>query len=221
MSIEDNLAGVRHRIEAACRRRGRPVEDVRLVGITKGFPPEDIMKASAAGLTDVGENRLQEAAAKMAALAGTATFLRWHMVGHIQRNKAEAACRGFAMLHGVDSVRLAAALSARAQERLEVLLEVNVAREPSKFGFEYEEVATALREIAALPNINVQGLMTVAPLAENAESVRPLFRDLRKLRDRLGLRELSMGMTDDFEVAIEEGATLVRIGRAIFGTRER
>ena len=219
MSIAENLARVRERIEAACCRAGRSPDGVTLVGISKGFPAEAVAEAYAAGLADVGENRVQEAEAKIEALAAQGVRPRWHLVGHLQTNKAKTATELFAIIHSVDSLRLAQALSRRAREQVPILLEVNVAQEASKFGFAPQEVASALSAITPLPNLDVCGLMTVAPLAGDAEAVRPVFRQLRELRDALGLRELSMGMTDDFEVAIEEGATMVRIGRAIFGPR--
>jgi len=219
MSISENLARVRERIEAACRRAGRSPEEVTLVGVSKGFPAEAVAEACAAGLGDVGENRVQEAEAKIAALADQGVRPRWHLVGHLQTNKVKTALGLFAIIHSVDSVRLAEAVSRRAREPVPILLEVNVGQEASKFGFAPQEVADGLPAIAALSNLDVRGLMTVAPLVDDPEAARPVFRCLRELRDRLGLRELSMGMTDDFEVAIEEGATLVRIGRAIFGPR--
>ena len=191
INIAENLARVRERIAAAC----------------------------AAGLTDLGENRIQEAVAKIEAVAALGARPRWHLVGHLQRNKAQTARRLFAIIHSVDSLRIAEALGTYATSPVPVLLQVNVAGEASKFGFRPEEVAAARDAVAALPNIDVRGLMTIAPMTADLESIRPVFRRLRELRDGLGLHELSMGMTDDFEVAIEEGATLVRVGRAIFGPR--
>ena len=219
MSIAENLALVRGRVAAACQRAGRSPDEVTLVGVSKGFPAEAAAQAYAAGLRDLGENRVQEAAGKIEALAAQGIRPRWHLVGHLQSNKAKTAASLFAIIHSVDSVRLAQALSRRASEPVPILLEVNVAQEAGKFGFAPREVASGLRTIAALPNLGVRGLMTVAPLSDDPEAVRPIFRRLRELRDDLGLRELSMGMTDDFEVAVEEGATAVRIGRAIFGPR--
>ena len=189
------------------------------MGVSKGFSAEAVAEACAAGLRDVGENRVQEAAGKIEPLAALGVRPRWHLIGHLQTNKAKIATSLFAILHSVDSVRLAEALSRRAREPLPILLEVNVAQEARKFGFPPTEVASALSVIADLPNLDVRGLMTVAPLTDRPETVRPVFRRLRELRDAHGLAELSMGMTDDFEVAIEEGATMVRVGRAIFGLR--
>ncbi len=220
MSIEANLARVRERIVAACQRAGRSPDDVTLIGVTKSHPAEVIAQAIAAGLADVGENRVQEALAKIDALAAREIRPRWHMIGHVQTNKAKTVLGRFAILHSVDSVRLAEALSRRAKEQAPILLEVNVGQETSKFGFAPQEVTPALDAIASLPQLDVRGLMTVAPITDDAERSRPIFRRLSELRDELGLRELSMGMTNDFEVAIEEGATLVRVGRAIFGPRQ-
>jgi len=217
--IAENLARVRQRIEAACRRAGRAPAEGTLVGITKGFPPEAVAEAVAAGLEDAGENRVQEAAAKIGALAGRGIRPRWHLVGHLQTNKAKTALDLFAIIHSVDSLRLAEALDRHASRPVAVLLEVNVAQEASKFGFTPGELPSALSAISSLPHLDVRGLMTVAPQTDDPEAVRPVFRRLRELRDACGLRDLSMGMTDDFEVAIEEGATLVRVGRAIFGPR--
>ena len=203
----------------ACRRAGRSPDEVTLVGVSKGVPAQAVAEAHAAGLQDMGENRVQEAVAKIEALAAQGVRPRWHLVGHLQTNKAKTVTGLFAILHSVDSFRLAQALSRRAREPLPILLEVNVAQEASKFGFTPQEVASALRSIVDLPNLDVRGLMTIAPQTDQPESVRPVFQRLRELRDELGLRELSMGMTNDFEVAIEEGATMVRVGRAIFGER--
>ncbi len=219
MSVAEQLARVRERMAAACRRAGRSPDEVTLVGVSKGVPAQRVAEAHAAGLQDVGENRVQEAADKIEALAAQGVRPRWHLVGHLQTNKAKTVTGLFAIIHSVDSVRLAQALSRRAREPLPILLEVNVAQEASKFGFTPREATSALRSIADLPNLEVRGLMTVAPQTDQPESVRPVFRRLRELRDELGLRELSMGMTNDFEVAIEEGATMVRVGRAIFGER--
>jgi len=219
MSIAQDLARVRERIDAACRRAGRSPDDVTLVGVSKGSPARAVAEADAAGLQDVGENRVQEAIPKIEALEALGVRPRWHLVGHLQTNKAKTAAARFAIIQSVDSVRLAQALSQAAQESVPVLLEVNVAQEATKFGFAPLEAGPALSTIASLAHLDVRGLMTVAPSVDDPEAVRPVFRCLRELRDELGLRELSMGMTDDFEVAIEEGATIVRIGRAIFGPR--
>jgi hypothetical protein len=168
-----------------------------------------------------GESRLQEARAKIPLVSGRA---HWHLVGHLQTNKARDAVALFEMIHSVDSVKLAAEINKwaeRAGKTQAILLEVNVSGEASKFGLKPEDLDAALSEINRLPRLEVGGLMTIAPFRDNVEEARPCFRRLRELRDRAGLRELSMGMTHDFEIAIEEGATMVRIGTAIFGERER
>jgi pyridoxal phosphate enzyme (YggS family) len=219
VTIAENLANVRARVAAACERAGRSPDGVTIVGISKGQPGDAIAEAWAAGLHDFGENRVQEAAAKIPALAERGVRPVWHLVGHLQSNKIGPALGLFAILQSVDSTRLAGMISQRAKQPVPVLLEVNVAGETSKFGFAPDEVEQACREIGGLPNLDLRGLMTVAPMTADPEAVRPVFRRLRELRDACGLRELSMGMTDDFEVAIEEGATIVRIGRAIFGER--
>ena len=216
-TIAERVAHLRQRVERAAERAGRSPADVTIVAVSKGFPPSAIDEAVVAGIADVGENRVQEAAAKIAALRGLP--VTWHLVGHLQTNKAKTALELFDIIHSVDSLHLAEVLSHRAQRPLPVLLEVNMAGEASKFGFSPDDVAAAAQAIARLPHLDLRGLMTVAPFVSEPETVRPVFRELRRLRDALGLRELSMGMTDDFEVAIEEGATLVRIGRAILGER--
>jgi pyridoxal phosphate enzyme (YggS family) len=222
VSIADNLRSVRERAAAACERADRSPDEVTIVGVSKTFPAALVVEACRAGLTDIGENRVQEASAKIPAVEALGSSPRWHLVGHLQTNKVKTALGLFDIIHSVDSVRLAELISRQAanQPVRPILLEVNVAGEASKFGLRPEETGRALEGIARLPGLAVQGLMTVAPLADDPEEVRPVFRELRRLRDALGLRDLSMGMTDDFEIAIEEGATIVRIGRAIFGARE-
>ncbi len=217
VAITEKIAHVRQRVERAAERVGRPPTDITVVAVSKGFPPSAIDEVVVAGIADVGENRVQEASAKIDALRGLP--VTWHLVGHLQTNKAKTALELFDIIHSVDSLHLAEVLSHRAQTPLSVLLEVNVTGEASKFGFSTDEVVAAAGAIARLPRLDLRGLMTVAPFVDDPETVRPVFRELRRLRDALGLRELSMGMTDDFEIAIEEGATLVRIGRAIFGER--
>jgi hypothetical protein len=218
VTITANITAVRRRIAAACERAGRSPGQVTLIAVSKGFAVDAIAEAVGAGQRDFGENRVQEAIEKIDALAARGITPRWHLIGHLQSNKAKTAADRFAIIHSVDSLRLAEELSRRA-ERAGILLEVNAAQEASKFGFAPTEVAPALSSIATLPHLDVLGLMTVAPLSDDPEVVRPVFRTLRELRDALGLRELSMGMTNDFETAIEEGATMVRVGRAIFGER--
>lgn len=219
-TIAERVASVVSRIEAACRRAGRPPGGVTLVAVCKGFPAEAVRQVVAAGVRHLGENRVQEAEAKRPALADLPTDVVWHMVGHLQGNKVKTALGLFDIIQSVDSLHLAQTISQRAPHRVPVFLEVNVAGEPSKFGFRPSDLAHAYEAIAGLPGVEVIGLMTVAPMVGDPEEVRPIFRRLRREAQALDLPCLSMGMTDDFEVAIEEGATHVRIGRAIFGERK-
>jgi hypothetical protein len=191
------------------------------VAVTKSVEVSAIREAFKYGVRNFGENRVQEAEGKIAQLADLKPAVTWHMVGHLQSNKAKAAVELFDIIHSVDSVRLADILYRRTQKTLPVLLEVNISGEATKGGFSVAETEAAVKEIRQLPNLKVLGLMTVAPFVADAEEVRPVFRKLRELRDSLGLEHLSMGMTDDFEVAVEEGATMLRIGRAIFGERRQ
>jgi pyridoxal phosphate enzyme (YggS family) len=216
-TVAQRLTLVRERVARAAERCGRSPAEVTIVAVSKLFPTQAIEEAAAAGIAHIGENRVQEAAAKVSSLHHLP--VTWHMIGHLQTNKAKTALELFDIIHSVDSLRLAEALSRRADRPIPVLLEVNVAGEASKFGLSPQEVLQTAEAIARLPHLDMRGLMTMAPLVSDPEEVRPVFRELRRLRDALGLAELSMGMTDDFEVAIEEGATLVRIGRAIFGER--
>ena len=218
-NIARNVAEVNARIASAAERAGRAPGDITLVAISKTHATEVVAAAFAAGLRDFGENRVQEAAAKVIALREQGIRPRWHLVGHLQRNKAASAIDLFDILHSVDSERLAEAISAAAARPVRVLIEVNVAGEDTKFGVAPEAVSKLAARIGNLPHLELAGLMTVAPRVDDPEDVRPVFRALRQLRDAAGLRELSMGMTDDFEVAVEEGSTLVRVGRAIFGAR--
>jgi len=217
MSIAENLARVRERLDRACQKAGRLPEEITLVAVAKGVGPEMISQAHSLGIRHFGENRVQEAQEKISALKPL--DITWHMVGHLQTNKAKLALELFQAIDSVDSLSLARALSRRASAPLPVLLEVNVSGEATKFGFISEALPLALEEIARLPNLEVRGLMTLAPLVKDPQEVRPIFSRLRGLAQALGLKELSMGMSDDFEVAIEEGATQVRLGRAIFGPR--
>jgi hypothetical protein len=217
--VAKRVALVRERIAAAALRAGREPSGITLIAVSKTQPARAIAEVIAAGIEAIGENRVQEAAPKIEVLRASHPGVRWHLIGHLQRNKAAAAVQLFDMLHGVDSEPLARAISARATRTVPILLEVNVAGEATKFGASPRDAARLADRIGGLPHIDLQGLMTVAPQAEDPDEVRPVFRALRELRDAIGLRELSMGMSDDFEVAIEEGATMVRIGRAIFGDR--
>ena len=215
----ERIAGVRARIDAACDRAGRHRADVTLIAVSKTYPALMIAAAYAAGVRDFGENRVQEALPKIESLRAAGVTPRWHLIGHLQTNKIRAAIEGFDILHSIDSERLARAISERSERPVSVLIEVNIAGEASKYGVAPEDVQKLAQSIGRLANINLRGLMTVAPRVDNSEDVRPVFRRLREMRDAIGLTELSMGMTDDFEVAVEEGSTLVRVGRALFGAR--
>jgi pyridoxal phosphate enzyme (YggS family) len=227
MDLEANVKAVRQRIEDTCARAGRQPDSVTLVAVTKGQPPEVVCAGAAAGLTLFGENKVQEAKAKIPLCPGR---LRWHMVGHLQTNKCRDAVSLFEMVQSVDSLHLAEELNKRADQAartIPVLLEVNAVGEASKFGCRPDQLLADLDSINALPRLEIQGLMTVPPWTPDPEAVRPVFRQLRELKQRceqvLGapLPHLSMGMTGDFEVAIEEGATMVRIGTALFGPRRK
>jgi len=224
MTVEQRLADVRGRMAEAATRSGRTPDSVHLVGVSKGHAPEVIVEAIEAGLRDIGENRVQEAAAKIPAIRAAASNpANWHLVGHLQTNKARAALELFDTIQSVDSVRLAERVSSIATRTVPIFLEVQFARTPDRFGFDPDAVDAAVEEIQRMPNIEVSGLMTVAPLGLDEEGTRRVFRTLRERRDRLqeanpdlASLDLSMGMTDDYPIAIEEGATVIRIGRAIF-----
>jgi PLP dependent protein len=229
-SAQARAQEVRARIASAAGRSGRSPTDVLIVAVTKTVPAPALREAFALGFTTFGENRVQEARDKRAALDDLAA--RWELIGRLQTNKVTRAVELFVRVQSVDSLRLAEELDRRAGERavvLPVLLEVNVAGEASKAGFAVSELTAAAAAITRLPHLRPEGLMTVAPLGEQAEDARPVFRELSRLRETLrqqvpcapngGWKELSMGMSDDFEIAIEEGATIVRIGRALFGER--
>ncbi len=218
--IKGNVEAIRERIAGAAARAGRPPSEVTLVGVTKAIGPAAIQEAFAAGLLHFGESRVQEAAEKVPSLSSLGPQAVWHLVGHLQTNKVRAAVGLFDVVQTVDSIRVAESISQHTGRDMPVLLQVNVAGEASKHGFTLQEVIPALERIARLPRIRIKGLMTIAPWADDPEEARPVFRRLRQMRDALGLEHLSMGMSNDFEVAVEEGATMVRIGRAIFGTRE-
>jgi pyridoxal phosphate enzyme (YggS family) len=223
--IRERFTIVQARVGAAAYKAGRDASSIRLVLASKTQPSESIRAAANAGARDFGENYVQEAIAKRAELSDL-TEIRWHLIGHLQTNKVKVAATAFALIHSVDSVRLAEAL-ARAQpsSRVHALIEVNLGGESSKTGVAPDGVAAILD--AARDKVEIDGLMTIPPPAASAEAARPYFARLRELRDRLArqsgyaLSELSMGMTDDFEVAVEEGATIVRIGRAVFGERPK
>ena len=227
MSLAENLVSVHQRIAAACARVGRDPATVTLLAVSKGMPPNVVREAADAGLTLFGENKVQEAKAKIPLCPGR---LRWHMIGHLQSNKCRDAVHFFEMIHSVDSVSLAEEIQKwadREARTMPVLLEVNLAGESAKFGLRPDAVLPALRQINALPRVEIHGLMTLGPWTPDAEKVRPIFRQLREIKARceqaLGapLPHLSMGMSGDFEVAVEEGATIVRLGTALFGPRPK
>src|SRR5437879_3736096 len=224
-SIAENLERVRERVARAVAKVGRAASDVELVAITKTHPAEKVREAIEAGQTLFGESRVQEARVKIPELPSNS---RWHFVGHLQKNKIRPTLTLFELIHSVDSLALAQDMNRIAEEEAmhpRVLLEVNVAGEGSKFGFQPDKLCQQMEELLSLPRLSILGLMAIPPLAEEAEASRKYFVQLRELRDRLqtefrvDLSQLSMGMTQDYPVAIEEGATLVRVGTAIFGER--
>ncbi|MBC8273486.1 MAG: YggS family pyridoxal phosphate-dependent enzyme [Chloroflexi bacterium] len=219
VDIEANVREVHRRIARACERSHRSPGEITLVVVTKEVGISAIRAAFDCGIRDFGENRVQEAEEKIGQLSDLKPDVTWHMVGHLQSNKAKTAIELFDIIHSVDSIKLAEILSRWVEKSLPVLLQVNVSGEATKGGFVVSGVGAAVEEIRQLPNLKVVGLMTIAPFVADIEEARPVFRKLRELRDSLGLEHLSMGMTDDFEVAVEEGATMLRVGRAIFGDR--
>jgi len=227
MGLAENLEQIKTRIAAACQRAGRDPSSVTLMAVTKTHPPETVQAAADLGIVFAGENKVQEAKAKIPLCPGK---LRWHFIGHLQSNKARDAVELFEMIQCVDSLALAQEINKRCEQagkRMPILLEVNLAGEASKFGYAPERLLAELKDLNALPRLEIHGLMTVPPWKPVAEQVRPFFREARELKERceerLGapLPQLSMGMSGDFEVAIEEGATIVRIGTALFGERAR
>lgn len=225
--IKENLEEVEARITRACERSGRERSEVTLISVSKTKPVEMLQEAYDAGSRDFGENKPQEIREKYPQLP---TDIRWHMIGHLQRNKIKYIIDKVCMIHSVDSIRLAEAIDEEAKKHgivMPVLIEVNVAEEESKFGVHLDEVESLIKQISELSNIQVQGLMTIAPFTENAEDNRIYFRKLRNLYvdikdkniDNVNMCNLSMGMTGDYEVAVEEGATMVRVGTGIFAAR--
>jgi len=215
MSIADNLAAVEQRIVHACDRAGRKRAEVTLVAVSKTFPAERIEEAIAAGVTHIGENRVQEASAKKPQVRGAA---RWHLIGHLQSNKARDAVRLFDMIETVDSIELAQKIARASDAAQDVLLQVNIGEEPQKSGIVPGDLKEAVRQIGGIGNLRLLGMMAIPPVG-TPDDGRKHCRRLREIRDQIGLPELSMGMSEDFEIAIEEGSTMVRIGRAIFGPR--
>ncbi len=226
--IAENIRSVEQRIQAACARAGRRRDEVTLICVTKTMPVTDLQEAYDEGQRNFGENRVQEITEKYPLLPDD---IRWHMIGHLQRNKVKYLIDRVVMIHSVDSASLARTISkeaVKAGRTMDILLEVNAAGEESKFGLSYEEVLPLVREIAPLPGLHICGLMTVAPYTDDPETNREFFKKLRDLSvdidrqsiDNVSMHTLSMGMTGDFEVAIEEGATHIRVGTAIFGKRD-
>ncbi|CAB4242554.1 Pyridoxal phosphate homeostasis protein [Methylacidimicrobium sp. AP8] len=224
-TLSDRLAELRQRIEVAAAKSGRPPEAIRLVAATKSQPPEVLAELFSLGVEDIGENRVQEAAAKREILGSKGT---WHFIGHLQTNKAKRAAHLFDWVQSVDSPELAHALSQGAEalgRRISVLIQVNISGETTKFGIPPEETESLTYEVNSLPGLELHGFFTIAPFAEDPERVRPVFAGMRTLRDRIqaqtgfALPVLSMGMSHDFPIAIEEGSTMVRIGTALLGPR--
>ena len=233
MSIAENVAEVRGRIASAARRAGRNPEEIALLAVSKTFSPEHIREAYQAGLRMFGENRVQEFTAKAVAL-GDLRDAEWHMIGHLQSNKAAAAAAAFAAIDSLDSLKLAEKLNSSAEKlnkTIEVLIEVNVGGEAAKSGVapDSDELENLLNAAPTLERLKFRGLMTIPPFAEDAQEARPYFQKLRALRDQVAAQRLravrmdvlSMGMSHDFEIAIEEGSNCVRVGTAIFGERTR
>src|SRR3989454_3493852 len=228
IDLKDNIARVQERIAEACGRVSRRPDGVKLVAVSKTVPPDRIRAAYDAGLRDFGENRVQEASSKRAALSDLT--VTWHLVGHLQTNKAKLARELFHCVHSLDSLRLAQKLDEAAVcsgDRLPVLIEVNLGEEQAKSGVREQDILPLAEQVGRLATIELRGLMVLPPFFEDPEQARPFFRRLRELARTIesaslpgvSMRELSMGMSHDFEVAIEEGATMVRVGTAIFGRR--
>lgn len=228
--IKDNLSKVQQRILAACSKINQSPDSITIIAVSKGRSVEEIRQAVEAGVTHIGENRIQEAILKFNNLKPNTHNLtpnKWHMVGHLQTNKCKEAVKIFDLIHSVDSLHLAVEIdkqAARINKIQDVLLEIKTSPEAAKFGIKPEDAIEVTKRTTELKNINIKGLMTIAPMFNDPEKTRPIFRMLRQLRDeinslhvtRYALQVLSMGMTDDFEVAIEEGSTMIRLGRAIF-----
>ncbi|HHV93266.1 MAG TPA: YggS family pyridoxal phosphate-dependent enzyme [Firmicutes bacterium] len=230
VDVMANWRAVQDRIARAAQRSGRSPESIEVVAVTKGVPVEGIAPLIKSGIAAIGENRVQEALAKYTA-AEWRDEVEWHFIGHLQTNKVKQCLQIASLIHSVDSIRLLREINRRAEvlglDRVRVLLQVNVSGESTKFGFSPSTVPKALEEAVSCPRVAVQGLMTIAPYEENPERTRPVFRKLRLLGEKLEqqgfpsfeMKYLSMGMSNDFEIAVEEGANLLRIGSAIFGQR--
>jgi PLP dependent protein len=219
LELKANLETVQRRIIEACRRSGRSSSEITLVAVTKSVDTTTIEAVYKLGVRHFGENRVQEADPKIKALASLRPSLTWHMIGHLQSNKVKTALNLFDVIQSLDSLELADRIHQSASPDKPVLLQVNVAGEKTKSGFSMSDIEEMLGSKKIANKVQVKGLMTIAPIVDDPEKVRPIFRRLRQIRDSFGLEQLSMGMTNDFEIAIEEGATMIRIGRAIFGER--
>ena len=227
--IRKNIAMVRERIEKAARLTGRDPKEITILAATKSVDTKKIQEAVKAGITTFGENYVQEALKKIKDLQGSKKDIYWHFIGHLQKNKAKDAAKFFDTIETVDSIELAKELNKRAEKKLSVLIQVNISKEKTKGGVTEHEALVLARELAKLENISLRGLMTIPPFFENPEMSRPYFTELRRLAEKIRreaipnviMKELSMGMSHDFEVAIEEGATIIRVGTAIFGERQR
>lgn len=216
-SIERRIGVLRGRIEEACRKSRRDIAEIKLIGVTKNFASGAVRAAFDCGLRDFGENRVQEALVKYTELEDIRGQITLHFIGHLQSNKVGDVLQAVDIIHSIDTLRLAEIVDKKTSRPINVLLEVNLSGEQTKYGFSRGQLKLAVDSISALPHVNVLGLMTIAPICGNVEEVRPLFAEMKRLNSAYGFKELSMGMTDDFEVAVEEGATMIRIGRAIFG----
>jgi hypothetical protein len=226
--LEENLKKVNEKIIESAVKSGRSPEDIRVVAVTKTVPPDVIQKAVDCGITILGENRVQEARSKVDLIKGD---VEWHLIGHLQKNKVKTAVRLFSMVQSVDSLELAREIDRRAGEinkTIDVLIQVNIGKEATKFGIDYEETEDFIKEVSQLPWVKVRGLMAIAPFKENPEDTRPYFKKMHDLFisikslaiENVEMEYLSMGMTNDFTVAIEEGSNMVRIGTGIFGERK-
>lgn len=225
-TIYENLTSVMARINKAARKAGRQPDEVHLIAVTKTVELKKIKEAISAGARAFGENYVQEAQEKISRIKDAAA--KWHFIGHLQKNKAKLAVELFDVIHTVDSLELASELNKKAKKPVDVLIEVNIAREKTKTGVDSEGAVKLARAFPNFPNLRLKGLMTIPPVTETPEGSRPYFVTLRRLAERINkeripgvfLKELSMGMSNDYEVAVEEGATMVRVGTAIFGPRE-
>lgn len=219
--IAGNINSVYRRIEVAAKRSNRDKKEIKIIAVSKNFSADYIKSAYEYGLRDFGENRIQEAASKFPKIVDIRNSLTLHFIGHLQTNKVKTAIDLFDMIHSIDSVYLAEKVSQRSLKKVPVFIEVNVSGEKTKYGLLPDQLDDAVNKISALPNLEIMGFMTVAPSVNNPEDARPIFRKLKQLNDLYNFKELSMGMSDDFEIAIEEGSTMIRIGRAIFGERSK